>query len=253
MINKLKKLLKGEKKDFTEFCESNNLKLDYTVNKNEIGILKSIFGNREYSDYFPFYEKVNIIDIGAHFGYFSIFAHNNTDADSRIIVIEPNKNNFSHLTRNIADCKIGNIKGYNCAIGGNTGKVKLFEGASTNNSIIENYTLLTYNKNFEEIECKTLEEIIIENKLEEVDFLKIDCEGAEYAILENTPEDIFKRITTISMEFHDLKTSNISSMNLIKKLVENGFEIVKYGYEKTSINMNYGKIIGTKIFKNFKG
>jgi FkbM family methyltransferase len=248
MIRELKKLIKGEKRNFLEFCRTNDLGLNYQNNKNEFGILKAIFETREYSDYFPFYQKVNIIDIGAHYGYFSIFAKNNIDSGSRIIAIEPNNSNFKHLVKNIEDCKAVNIHCFNYAIGGSPGLLKLYKGESANHSIVENYQLLKPKRDFEEIECQTLEGIIIENNLERIDFLKMDCEGAEYSILEGTSHSVFDKITTISMEFHDLKDSRFTAMSLIKILVENGFKIVKFEYDKTTRNLNYGKIIGTKIF-----
>jgi FkbM family methyltransferase len=248
MINELKRLLKEDKRIFLEFCKSNNLELNFQINKNETGILKAIFENREYADYFPFYQKVTIVDIGAHFGYFSIFAENNTDIGSTIIAIEPNQSNFRHLGENIADCKKGNIRCFNYAVGGRRGITKLYEGESANHSIIDNYPLLKPKRSFEEVECKTLEELIIENNLERIDFLKMDCEGAEYEILEGTIQSVFDKITTISMEFHDLKNSKFTSMNLINILVENGFKIVKFGYDKTTRNLNYGKIVGTRMF-----
>jgi FkbM family methyltransferase len=249
MINEFKNLIKGKKKEFLRVCASNNLRLDYGCNKNTLGILKDIFEHREYSDYFPFYKKVNIIDIGAHYGYFSIFASKNSDESSRIISIEPNKSNFKNLQKNIKDSQISNISSFNLAVGGETGLSKLYLGQSPNHSIIENYALLDQNERFEEIEVKTLEELIIENDLDPIDFLKMDCEGAEYAILEITPRYIFDKITTISMEFHDLKDSRFTGETLIMKLMGNGFDIVKYKYDKTSMNLNYGKIIATKTLK----
>jgi FkbM family methyltransferase len=252
MIDELKRLMKNEKKIFLEFCQANNLLLNYQSNKNEIEILKSIFANREYSDYFPFYQKVTILDIGAHYGYFSFFANNNTDINSNIFAIEPSKSNFKHLERNIKDCKISNIKSFNYAIGSKSGLSRLYQGKTLNHSIVENYILLKETKGFEEIEIKTLEEFIIENNLYKIDFLKMDCEGAEYSILENTPKYIYDRITTISIEFHDLKDNINTGENLCKTLIRNDFEIVKYKYDKTSMNLNYGKIIGTKIFNTFR-
>jgi FkbM family methyltransferase len=248
MLNEIKKLVKGERRTFLEFCRSNKLGLNYQINRNEFGILKAIFEDREYSDYFPFYKKANIIDIGAHYGFFSIFAQNNTDKDSKIIAVEPNKKNFKHLQKNIEDCKISNISMVNYAIGGKSGVSKLYLGQTPNHSIVENYFLLDQNRGYEEIEIKTLEELIIEFDLDKIDFLKMDCEGAEYSILENTPDYIYDKIVTISLEFHDLKDSNFTGENIIKVLTEHGFEIVKYKYDKTLMNLNYGKIIGTRIF-----
>jgi FkbM family methyltransferase len=248
MIDRFKHLLQGEKKIFNRFCRSYNLDLNFEINRNEYVVLRSIFENREYSDYFPFYKKVTILDIGAHFGYFSIFAQKNTDPNSLLIAIEPNKSNFSYLLKNIDNSKINNVKCLNNAIDGKRGLSKLFLGRTLNHSIIENYPLNQEQAPGSEIiETKTLEDIIIESKLEKLDFLKLDCEGAEYSILENTPRHIFDKITTISMEFHDLRNEKFTGEFLIQTLIMNGFKIVKYNYERTSQNLNYGKIIGTKI------
>lgn len=252
LITDLKNLLTGKKLIFERFCHANNLALNYKTNHNEFDVLRSIFEDREYSDYFPFYRKVTIIDIGAHFGYFSIFADKNTDPDSLIIAIEPGKSNFSSLVNNIQDNALTNIKSLNYAVSGKSGPVKLHLGRSLNHSIVENYILnQNQSDDYELVEAKTLEEIVLENKLGKVDFLKMDCEGAEYSILENTPGYIYDRITTISMEFHDLKDNNCTGEHLIRILIKNGFKIVKYKYERTNMNLNYGKITGTKLFDEF--
>ena len=249
MATYFKDLLTGKKIIFERVCKAYNLELNYKTNQNEIDVLKSIFEDREYSDYFPFYRKVTIIDIGAHFGYFSIFANKNTDSDSLIIAIEPGKSNFNRLVNNIQDSAITNIRSLNCAISGKSGTTKLHLGQSRNHSLVENYILNQHqNNDFELIEAKTLEELVLENKLEKVDFLKMDCEGAEYSILENTPGNIYDRITTVSMEFHDLKDKNFTADHLIRILIKNRFKIVKYKYERTYMDLNYGKIIGTKLF-----
>jgi|WetSurSiteA1Bulk_404760.scaffolds.fasta_scaffold02258_6 FkbM family methyltransferase len=250
MIKEFKRMIKSKRKIFLEFCQSNNLLLNYQSNKNEFGILKAIFESREYSDYFPFYKKACIVDIGAHYGYFSLFAASNLHKDSTIIAIEPNKSNFANLEKNLRDCRISAVGSFNYAIGGKAGLTKLYHGETPNHSIVEKYILHKHNRGYEEIEAKTLEELITENNLNKIDFLKLDSEGAEYAILENTPDYIYDRIITISMEFHDLKDNNFTGEHLCRLLIKKGFKIVKYKYERTLLNLNYGKIIGTKIFNN---
>jgi FkbM family methyltransferase len=251
MINKLKELIKGEKRIFIAFCKTNNLNLDFQGNRYEFGVLKAIFEDREYSDYFPFYRTATIIDIGAHFGYFSIFANNNTNISSKIIAVEPNKSNFLNLEKNIIACGIKNISNLNLAISSKSGLSNLYLGETPNHSLFKDYLLIKdKNRGFEEVKVKTLEDLILENDLDKIDFLKMDCEGAEYEILENTPGYIYDRILTISIEFHDLKDSRYTGENLAGVMVRNGFRIVKFKYEKTSMNLNYGKMIATKLFDN---
>ena len=246
MINLLKRILRGDKKTFARICKVVGLTLNYSKNKNALDVLKAIFEEREYADYFPFYKKVTVVDIGAHYGYFSIFAAKNTNSDSKIFSIEPSKENFEILNSNLNSCKIKNVDSFQMAIGGEIGTQDLFTGRSINHSIVENYALLGAERNIQKVEVKTLEQFILENDLEKIDFLKMDCEGAEYAILLNTPPYIFDKITTISMEFHDMKNANFTGDEIVKKLKENGFEIVKFGYERTGMDLNYGKIVGRR-------
>ena len=252
MIDKIKKLIKGDRKRFLALCAVNNIELNYEINKKEFGVLRNIFEDREYADYFPFYRSVTVVDIGAHYGYFSLFASLNIDPSSCILSFEPNKGNFKSLKQNVEDCKAGNITALNMAVGGLSGLTKLYKGFNPNHSIVENYKLLNQEKSYEEVEVKTLEEVVLENKLDKIDFLKIDCEGAEYLMLENTPNYIFDRIVTISMEFHDLKESRYTGDAIVKLLMKKDFQIVKYKYDKTTKNLNYGKIIATKFLKDIK-
>ena len=252
MLEKITNILVSKKNEFQKLCIINGIKLDYKRNKSELYLLKCIFYNREYSDYFPFYKKATVIDIGAHYGYFSIFASKNLDKSSKIISIEPSKNNFQQLNSNVENCKLTNVNCFNIAIGAKKKLGKLYKSKSVNHSIFKDYSLLKNNLEYEDVKINTLENIIIENKLDKIDFLKMDCEGAEYSILENTPKKIFDKIQTISLEFHDLKDKNYTAQRIVDILIENDFKIVKYQYSKTSMNLNYGKIIGTKIFNGLK-
>ncbi|MFZ4398696.1 MAG: FkbM family methyltransferase [Bacteroidales bacterium] len=248
-MNKIYKIILGEnkKKQFIKICHSNDIQLDYLLNKNEFHILTDIFENREYSDYFPFYQNAIIIDIGAHYGYFSIFANKNTHPLSQIISIEPAISNYKQMTANLTANKIENVIAVHAALGISNGLSTLYTGKSSNHSLISNYKLINENKNEEKVECKTLETILIENKIEKVDFLKMDCEGSEYAILENLSNTCYDKISTISLEFHDLKEEKYTGNYLIELLKEHDFKITKYNYMPTTMGLNYGKIIATKI------
>jgi len=236
----------GKKGEFRKLCKANNLTIDFKSNMTEFIVLKSIFEDREYADYFPFYKKIIVVDIGAHYGYFSLFAHNNSDLESKIYSIEPEKKNYSYLNQNILDCHASNIKTYNIGIVDISGTAKLFKGENVNHSLIENNALLCETKEYETVDVKSLKDFISENQINQIDFLKMDCEGAEYRILENLPKEIYDKITTISLEFHDMKDAGINAEAILHALIRNGFKIVKFTYNTTKRNLNFGKIIGSK-------
>ncbi|MBK7009683.1 MAG: hypothetical protein IPH36_14180 [Saprospiraceae bacterium] len=48
----------------------NGIKLDAESNLESLFTLEEVFVQRSYADYFPFYKKATIVDIGAHKGYF---------------------------------------------------------------------------------------------------------------------------------------------------------------------------------------
>jgi abortive infection bacteriophage resistance protein len=116
MINLLKRIWRRDKKTFSRICNVVGLNLDFSKNKDAVDVLKAIFEEREYADYFPFYKKVTVVDIGAHYGYFSIFAAKNTSPNSRIFSIEPSQSNFETLNENLKDGKIRNVTNHQIAI-----------------------------------------------------------------------------------------------------------------------------------------
>ena len=244
-MRSLKKLICPVKNDFALICKANKLLLDFSLNKKEIAILRDIFEARVYAGYFPFYQKVTILDIGAHYGYFSLFAHKNTDPASTILSFEPEENNFRALCRNIEKNGAGNIHPFNVAVGGTNEITKLYRGKSPNNSLLQQYSLATDDL-CAETETRTLDRIIRDNNIQRIDFLKMDCEGSEYAILETMPDQVFDLITTVSMEFHDLKSAKYNGNFIAAILRSHHFNMVRFTYDTTSMGLNYGKIIATK-------
>ena len=115
LIDKIKNRL-TQRKDFQRICSSNGLNLNYKLNRRETPVLADIFEKREYANYFPFYQKATILDIGGHYGYFSLFASLNANPEAKILAFEPFPDNFGMLTKNIADCGLKNIESFNCAI-----------------------------------------------------------------------------------------------------------------------------------------
>lgn len=245
----IKKILQGKKGKFDLICQSAELNLDFELNKNGLSVLENIFIDREYADYFPFYEKAVIVDIGAHYGYFSLFASKNTQPESQIFAFEPSAQNFQRLKKNLKACQIENILPFQMAVGGQNKTVQLFTGADVNHSVFENYALGNQTQQGESVEMCTLETIFQQQQIDKIDFLKIDCEGGEYPVILESDKSVLEKVDTISMEFHDMKSSQMTPQMLVQKLRDCHFDIVKYEFEKTSMNLNYGKLIGTNRFK----
>lgn len=245
MLYYIKSFFKKEQSNFKDFCNNYELNLSFKDNWSTFGILQSVFRDREYSTYFPFYQKNIILDIGAHYGYFTIFAAKNSHAESTIYAIEPARQNFEILKKNCRDNKIENVYFFNFAMGDTDGKAKLFLSRSENNTLIENRA--SESKLFEHVELRTFESFLKDCNLPKVDFCKMDCEGAEYQIILQTPLDSLQKIRTFSIEFHDYKYIRYTVYDLLNKLQKAGFCIVKFEFAPTNQNKNYGRIVATRM------
>lgn len=239
----LKQLLTTGKEKFNAICRANDLTLSYYLNKPGFPILEEVFVNRVYADYFPFYQQAVVVDIGAHFGFFSIFASKNLAPESRIIAIEPARANFERIETNARMNGLSNIEPANAAILDNEGFVDLYMDRAENHSIFGKSGSAKVS-----VEAMTLESLFLYHKLQQIDFLKLDCEGAEYPILLNTPDAVFESIKTISLEFHDLKDKRYTGLILINRLKALGYKIVKFQHGKTNQNNNYGWIVATREY-----
>lgn len=239
-MNPISKILINKKSEFEKVCKANFLELDYVSNRNGLSVFFDIFQKREYSDYFPFYENATILDIGGHYGYFSLFALKNSGVNSKIFVFEPDPENFKILSQNLQNL---NIQISNKGVSSFVGATTLFLGNSTNHSIISDYALNNPKTKIITIQTVSLAYIMQQNGISKIDFLKMDCEGAEYDIILNSDDKTLLKIRTLSLEFHDTKRSDQTANKLIERLQGLGFEVVKFLYEPTNMGLNYGKLI----------
>lgn len=143
-----------------------------------------------------------IIDIGANVGIVSFyFAKKYPNA--KIFAYEPHPLNYENLVKGIKTNKINNVYPFNLAVFSKSNlnvKIHLHENNTSASSVFRYLPEDPY------VEVKTisLEDIIKQNNISYIDFLKIDCEGAEFDILENT--DMFYKneilIENMFIEFH---------------------------------------------------
>ena len=246
MINQVKQFVKSfsgyNRMKFFQTCDRLGLSLDYQKNKQAATLFYNIFLQKEYADYFPFYEQATVVDIGGHFGFFSMFASRNLAQGASIYVYEPHPSNYQLLVENIERNKIQNVAAFQLAVSNQKSMKTLYEHTSYNHSINTN------SKKTIQVESIQLADISSMNKIEKIDFLKMDCEGAEYDILLHADSSVFNKITTISLEFHDLREQNVRPQQLVNKLVNEGFDMKKYTFSDSYSGSNYGRIIASKLF-----
>src|SRR5689334_184773 len=97
VLDKLWRLVAAKDAEFTTLLRVNGLDLDKKKNFKQLSILREVFRDRVYALCFPFYQNAVVVDVGAHYGYFTLFAACNCAKSSRIFALEPSQNNFSML------------------------------------------------------------------------------------------------------------------------------------------------------------
>lgn len=158
-----------------------------------------------------------VIDIGSNIGLFSIAARS-TWKKANLICVEPNPNSLRSLRINL---ELNSIKAKiipRAVVGDNKiKKIKLY----TNENPAMASTFLGKG-NYLEVKTTTLSSLskLIKGKT----LLKIDIEGGEYDLLNTKNTNIFKKISYIAMETHDIdKSKNFSKV--VKYFQKIGFKV----------------------------
>jgi len=152
-----------------------------------------------------------IIDCGANIGAFSLFARWKSPK-ARIVALEPDRDNFSILEKNVEGTS---IEIANRAVMGHHGEVAMEPSSNTAckahyllpPSPIEEWMLDVSLVNslpptWSKAEAITLPEVFSIYGLDEVDVCKMDIECSEYGVIENTPSDVLKKIRYLALELH---------------------------------------------------
>ncbi len=174
--------------------------------------------------YLPFtspIKKGDIIDIGAHIGFFSVFAAT-TFKPYRVLAFEPYTPNFLLLKKNIEYNNLTSIiLPVKLAVGERKGKGNLFIDEKNTGGHSIHANLISKSKQKEVISLITLDDIFTTYSVKHCSVLKLDCEGAEYNILKATSDKTLKKIQLIILEYHP----NYSVDKLQSFLLSKGFII----------------------------
>jgi len=162
-----------------------------------------------------------VIDVGAHIGYFTMYAANNANQGT-VYSIEPYKESFEILKKNLKLNNITNVKPFNAAISKVTKEITLY--IDKNNEIGNSIFRTNNTTESKKINSFNLDDFVKNNEIEKIDFLKLDCEGAEFEILLNFNKELLKKISKISAEIHENNNTN-SLDKLVDFLRKNNFKI----------------------------
>ena len=182
-------------------------------------------------------KKINLfIDVGFHKGEY----YNSLNSKFNIqktFAFEPNPKIFEKLEINISD----RIKIFNYGISNKNCFVKFNQNIESSSSSINDLNINSkyYKKKFLllnffnlkkvntkiDVQVKRLDEFFNQNKITEVDLLKIDTEGNEYNVLESLGDKISKvKIIHFEHHFDDMIIKNYKFSDIHNLLIKNGFK-----------------------------
>ena len=154
-----------------------------------------------------------VVDVGAHIGKYSIIASKMVGSKGKVIAIEAHPVNYDILKQNIVINKLSNVIALNCAVHSTETLVKLYEpgqeeGFTIYNTIMTDRVSLN-NQKYVEVKAYTLDSLLFENGIKEVNWIKIDVEGAEYEVLKGATKILSSsKDISLLIEIHNVGANN---------------------------------------------
>ncbi len=190
-----------------------------------------VFIRHQYNIKLPFIPKT-IIDAGANIGlsaaYFAYRFPN-----SEIIALEPNKENFDVLTKNISNFK--KIRSLRSGLWNTDTYLELINTNSAQNAFMVTETTAV---NINAIPAVSIKTLMLQNDWSTIDLLKIDIEGSEKEVFEANTEYWLPKTKAIFIETHD-KMKKGSSKAVFKAISQYDFSFSMNDENLVFINENY--------------
>lgn len=142
-----------------------------------------------------------VIDIGANIGTVSIYLAKKFPF-LKIYAFEPSVKTYDFLCKNIKENKVKNVKSYNLAVWGESGKemtLNYFPDAAGLSGFY------VKNRMRQKVFTISFDDIIKKHLIEKIKFLKIDCEGSEYEIIYNAKKINKNVVDKVAVEIHQIR------------------------------------------------
>jgi FkbM family methyltransferase len=132
-------------------------------------------------------EGMNVVDVGAHIGTYTVIAAEKVGANGNIIAIEPEIQNYRRLIENIRLNNFKNVITENIALADHEGVEKLYlHFLPGKDSLVMKEGSISSR----EVRVKTLDTLLREIGFNKIDVIKIDTEGAEMLILKGAEKTL---------------------------------------------------------------
>ena len=196
----------------------------YLCENDAYDSFSEIFIQQEYSDLIPDESILNILDIGANYGYFSLWLQSNRTKDKiHSTLIEPSHRCSRTLKKLVELPRLQNRFQYLQRAVGNPEEthIKFFDRPFMAGSIFGS----DHNDAFYHVKTLIPSDIFSSNR-NSYDLIKCDIEGGEWDLLIHYPS-ILKNSKFLVMEWHSWHSGGGGFSQIEKKLTEIRFQIIK--------------------------
>ena len=127
------------------------------------------------------FEGMNILDIGANIGYYTALFSQLAGVNGTVIAVEPDEESYKYLTKSVNSFNYKNVFSFRLAASDNRQKLPLY--ISKDNRGDNRLYSTNKKRNSIIVECLTVDELLKNNKIENLDLIKIDVQGYEPKVL----------------------------------------------------------------------
>jgi len=189
----------------------------FFFNEKSFPAILEMYAKRERFKFKEFIPKKGdvVIDIGATLGDHTIIYSKLVGDNGIVIAIEPNKDSFSLLKKNIEFNKANNVICINAAAWNKKGLLKV---SKKDFYTLDSVCISCKDNNYYMVKSIKIDDIVNRFGIKEVDLIKIDVEGAEYKVLRGgikTIREFHPKIIVEVHEYYGIKENDI--LNLLKR------------------------------------
>jgi len=167
-----------------------------------------------------------VVDVGAGTGTEAIVYADLVGLEGQVFAIESHPETFRSLQTLIEKGGYSNIEAHQVAIGNDNGAVWLQnQHAHQKNALMEEPDIEERAVN---VEMRTLDQFVLDNKIKQIDFLKVNIEGAELQMLDGMKQSVHI-IRAAAVSCHDFigNDSQFPIMNEVRNFfISHGFNVM---------------------------
>ena len=220
-----------------------------------INIWRNGFAESDVSFYLIKYLNAGetFVDIGAHFGFYSLLASSIVGKEGQVISFEPTISTFSQLSKNISYSRDKNISIYNLAAFDSKQILEFNDFGIINSAFNSFFTSRGGNKyKGDKIKVNTivLDDFLNENYFNrKISMIKIDAESSEYKILSGLKNTLIAHQPLLILEVGDYSISGVKSSRELIQIIQ-GYGYKSYELDKDNYQIQPYQIKNNESYKN---